>query len=810
MGVKMSDNWRAETQLLLCRSGLYSALKNKISDETSSSHIIALVDDAAYYASERLKLVLKNMGEYTLHDTNHIFQVLEIMELLIGKENLNYLNIPELMLLIMSALLHDIGMAPAESEIIAWKKIWDTSPELSDEEKVKYNEFKRFLSAYPEKTKQIQTYISEGNLTNADLLKGYLVSTYIRETHSKRARDIIRSDWNEKIKYKDTDLTIEFVEICYSHSVDALNILSMDMQFLCGHGEYVCLPLIAVVLRLSDILDFDSKRTPEVLLSNLTVRNPVSLIEWKKHRSIESWIINKNIIQFHAKCRHPAIESAIHKFCDQIDKELIVCNNILIEINKSFSYRSSQILITLPYKVDRSKIETKKNIEGNPEYIFKETRFSLSKNQVIDLLMGTKLYGNPGVSLRELLQNSIDACLLRQSMEKDWGNKYEPEISVIYDNTNKEPTLVVIDNGIGMDQYIIDKYYTNIGNSFYKSADFYDLKAKTNADFTPTSRFGIGILSCFMIADTMIVDTRKVYGPHDSGEPLNLTVEGYDSIFWIKKGMRLIPGTTTKLILRKNTNPWDNLTDEKFISAVESIIPNPPFKIVIKTNTKTFHKDENSFNTFDINILKKQKWEDHEHIREISFKINEPNNGIIASIAVALLETKGRPIDRINLKSKQIKIDNEYYELERTITSNSNEIKENSTTITIDDDGEIDTSTTYSTLVESASMISLHGIEIPTSLFPSYFEKKYSPVFIDWPFPALLIVDICGQRDIDLNSARNQILLTNNWIDFEEIITSRVLENIKKDVGGSYWDNLYKIISKSNNATFIRVLNSLK
>lgn len=53
-----------------------------------------------------------------------------------------------------------------------------------------------------------------------------------------------------------------------------------------------------------------------------------------------------------------------------------------------------------------------------------------------------------------------------------------------------------------MDQYIIDNYYSKVGTSFYKSTDFYTLKSETKADFTPTSRFGIGILSCFMVADT--------------------------------------------------------------------------------------------------------------------------------------------------------------------------------------------------------------------------------------------------------------------------------------------------------------------
>ena len=359
---------------------------------------------------------------------------------------------------------------------------------------------------------------------------------------------------------------------------------------------------------------------------------------------------------------------------------------------------------------------------------------------------------------------------------------------------------------IGMDQYVIDKYYTNIGYSFYKSSDFYDLRSKTNTNFTPTSRFGIGILSCFMIADTMEVDTRKIYEPHKSSDPLNLSVEGYDSIFWIKRGNRSMPGTSTKLKLRRKSNPWEKLSDDEFITAVEEVIPNPPFKISIETNSKVIERNEHSFERIEVTELTHIQWDEHEHIRQLAFKINKPEDGIIASVHIALLESKKHPKNIVHLKSRKIKIENEFYELERSIMTSLNEINETSTSITIDDDGDIDSSTTKSQLAKSASRISLHGIEIPTTLFPPIWEKRNYPVSINWPFPALLIVDICGTRDIDLNSARNQILHTSNWIEFEELLTNCILRKIKNEVGDIYWSELAELFMESKNETFLRCL----
>ncbi len=359
------------------------------------------------------------------------------------------------MLLILSAFFHDIGMAADEKNVCSWRKVWDLSPALSDEEKDEYSKFNRFYLSKPELIAEIKSYIAQGKNSDADLLKNYIISDHIRSTHAERAIDIIEKYWLDKIKYRDVDLTTEFAGICFSHNDDTLSLLELERSYLCADGIYANFQLVAVILRLADILDFDAKRTPPVLFSHLFVRNPISIKEWSKHRAIEAWSISEELIQFHAKCKHPAIEASIHDFCDIIDNELSACNNIISSINDFDRDQDKKHSINIPFKVDRSKIETKKNISGKPLYLYQKAQFNLSKNQVIDLLMGTKLYGDPEVALRELLQNSIDVCLLRSAMEKSWGNLYEPEIHIKYSTEKNGDVLEITDNGTGMDQYIM-------------------------------------------------------------------------------------------------------------------------------------------------------------------------------------------------------------------------------------------------------------------------------------------------------------------------------------------------------------------
>lgn len=806
----MNDDHKDEYLPRLKKNSIYKCLKKKSSEKDNET--VSLVEEAVSYAHQRTKTIIKHMGEFTLHDSDHLFRVLNIMEKLVPEKTLANFSSPELMILILSAFFHDIGMAPNEKEIVAWKKVWDLEPEFENEaEKNTYDKFYRFYTARPDQKDIITQLLISGNHSGSDTQKAYLITEYIRKTHAERAREIISEDWNNKIIFRDVDLTVEFAQICYSHNEDALTLLDLDSKFLCGENIYACLPLLGIILRLADILDFDAKRTPPVLFSHLNVRHPVSIKEWNKHRTVEAWEISSDLIQFNAKCKHPAIEASIHEFCDIIDDELSICNNIVSTLKDSSHIKKRNIIIKFPFKVQRDKIQTQKDIHNKPLYLYRNTQFNLSKKQVIDLLMGTKLYGNPEVALRELLQNSIDACLLRQAQEAKWGNPYSPEISVKYYMEDGSVILEVEDNGTGMDQEIIDKYYSKIGSSFYKSTDFYNLKSESNANFTPTSRFGIGILSCFMVADSLIVDTKRVYEPHKSSEPLNITVEGQESIFWIREGIRKMPGTTTKLILRKKKNPWEEMTEKDFIKSIDNVIPNPPFKIIINTETENKIKDENSFFDLSSSSLKDHTWDTHENLKIFEIPLKNFDIGIIGSATVAILESQDEPVSNIELNSRDIEIEGEIFTLEKEITISVNSISESSRSITITDDGDISESTSTSEFAQSKSRLSLHGIEVPSTLFPNLWSRKSNQVKISWPFPLILVIDICGKRDLDLNSPRTEILISEKWFDFEEELAFAICHEIAQEVSSDYWNKLKHIfVEESKNEIFLKGLNRVQ
>lgn len=799
----MTD-WKAEIELRLSNSNIYKVLEEKLEFEGNAikSQQISLVFALVDYAYQKSKLILKYMPEYTLHDGEHLFRVLYLMEKIITVERLKQLSNPELLLLILTAFFHDIGMSPKEKEIRAWKKDWeDKKP--SEYELSEHQKFNRFSNTYPEKLEEIEKLNELEKDSKAELINSFLISEYIRTTHAQRAKEIINQDWKGKIIYRDQDLTSYFSQLCFSHNEDAMTLLQMETDVLCDDDTTINLPFLGVILRLADLLDFDGKRTPSVLFSHLAVRNPISLKEWEKHRSIKAWSIKPNSIIFSAICKHPAIEASVRKFCDMIDNELKNCTIIL-----SKTCTDKKYLIELPTSLNREKIQAEKDIlTGEPIYIYHDTSFHLSKNQVIDLLMGTKLYGKPEVALRELIQNSIDACLLSQALHKKWNAPYAPLITVKYYSKHKEDYLEVIDNGIGMNQEIIDKYYSKIGSSYYKSRDFFDLQANSNLDFKPISRFGIGILSCFMVADSMEVETKRLIDQYDFDTPLKISVEGYDSIFTITKSNKKKPGTSTKLILRNGKHPWDKLRNEEFIEVVKNSISKPEIPVQIITDKENISYTKADFYEVKAKSLKDYNWKNDENLREFDF--NFKLNGLEGSAHLAIIEQNGVPVISIDKLSETIDINGADYELSMELKYDINEIRKNSSTIGITDDGEIKQSSNFSYLAKSESRLSIHGINYPESLFPTYYSRD-KKALLRWSFPMLLVLDIGGKNDLDLNSARNEILYNEKWDYLEQELAYIICQGIHINVDNEYWSKLKEIFlseNKSNN--FITGLNRL-
>lgn len=134
------------------------------------------------------------------------------------------------------------------------------------------------------------------------------------------------------------------------------------------------------------------------------------------------------------------------------------------------------------------------------------------KTEVSDLLnlIIHSLYSNREIFLRELISNASDAIdklkYLSLTDEKLKGFSFDPVINISFDTSAK--TLIISDNGIGMDEEELNNNLGTIASSGTKKflSSLSD-DAKKNSNLI--GQFGVGFYSAFMVASKVEVISRK-------------------------------------------------------------------------------------------------------------------------------------------------------------------------------------------------------------------------------------------------------------------------------------------------------------
>jgi molecular chaperone HtpG len=128
-------------------------------------------------------------------------------------------------------------------------------------------------------------------------------------------------------------------------------------------------------------------------------------------------------------------------------------------------------------------------------------RFQVHLGGIITLL-AQHLYARPEVFVRELVQNAHDAVRARYGLaaEEQGGITVE----VLTASGDALPTLQVADNGAGLDEDDVHRFLATIGASSKRP----DAGALPDPDLI--GRFGIGLLSCFIVADEIVLHSRSV------------------------------------------------------------------------------------------------------------------------------------------------------------------------------------------------------------------------------------------------------------------------------------------------------------
>ncbi|WP_219106672.1 HSP90 family protein [Austwickia sp. TVS 96-490-7B] len=130
-------------------------------------------------------------------------------------------------------------------------------------------------------------------------------------------------------------------------------------------------------------------------------------------------------------------------------------------------------------------------------------QFHVDLRGIVDLL-SHHLYSSPRVYLRELIQNGVDAIEARRRLPGR-GGASTGRIVITPADVAEDGCLHITDDGVGLTPDDIEQCLATIGASSKRTTD-----GMRREGFM--GQFGIGLLSCFLVADTIELTTRHVDG----------------------------------------------------------------------------------------------------------------------------------------------------------------------------------------------------------------------------------------------------------------------------------------------------------
>ncbi len=504
----------------------------------------------------------RNFPDFTDHSINHSDTVSFYLSEMLKDDELDNLNTDETYILLMACLLHDIGM---------------TIPKDQVETCIDSQLIDKYLNENPDKT--IIDFIRDyhHNLSFALIIKDYKVLKIPSEMYAQAIALV--SEAHRKVDLLDYDK--------YPPKL-----------FVKSGASFVCIPYMGCLIRIADELDITDKRISELVLKYYYPKNVKSIQEIEKHRANILVNFDNENVKITAICYNPYIFDTLIFLYKKIKKEIKYCQKVIQNIRRIDNFI---------YKLTIRTIERDIKTIG---FIPKNINFSFELNNIFNFFIGNNLYSERYVAIREALQNAIVTCRYKKISHL----KYSPKIDVILEDDK----LIIKDNGLGMNEFIVKEFFSKLASSYYQTQ-------KIKNSFESIAKFGIGIFSYFLICDSLMINTRM------KGEkPLRFKIfKNYDLNFYFYDD-NFIENEGTELILILNEDIRNQLSFPKLVEIIRCYIRDIefPIKITSKNNSeiitkenynlipeneifkyiKTTHKDDLNKLTLVSKVLKNKKF----------------------------------------------------------------------------------------------------------------------------------------------------------------------------------------------------------
>jgi hypothetical protein len=571
-------------------------LQKYFEEKTPAQSHLRLLKSQWDFDQKLIPKALQNVGQlfphYSRHDQSHSDQILINIERLLGEDRVNLLSATDIWLLLESAYWHDIGMVVPHN---ALKDALESAEFQAFRRQIANDgghELHKFAANFSGMDLS-QVFVGADSPLDAVEKFRLLMAEWFRRQHPSRSQKYVNDPWGEvglsspRTELIPNRLFLLLGSICAMHGATFEEVLHQLPYKAVGMSNDDCHPrFVACLLRLGDLLDMDDNRFCPVMQRIAGENRPASSKAHEdKHRSIRDFRLDPDRIDISAVC--DSIDGYVEqwRWLDYLRSEM------QCQMAKWRDIAPSPTLGLLPtlgeIRVDIAGRQLIAKSGKRPE-------FGLNTDRAMKLLRGENIYQRDD-AIRELLQNAVDATLLRawltsksenMSIESGPGKKSRDlfsryPIRARLESIDKpDPpigddqikwTFTIADQGVGISQDDLP-YIMSVASSST------NLKRQSTIDempewMRPSGTFGIGLQSVFMWTDVVRIKTKSIY----TNEALNIalhspsgsqhglvTVELAENSYFLPIGTEL----SFDLITEKNASRYSVSSDQFITSGV--------------------------------------------------------------------------------------------------------------------------------------------------------------------------------------------------------------------------------------------------
>ena len=322
------------------------------------------------------------------------------------------------------------------------------------------------------------------------------------------------------------------------------------------------LRLVAYLAAVAYRMAVDAVFLGDVVADHLGIADPVNLAELHATLSEAGWLqAGWRGRDLAAACAHPAVETALREHVGSLD-------GMLRELHGQAAARSSLAsLANLPVRASADGVRPVV-CDGKPAYDNAGVRFRLAEDRIQELLMGEQLYGKPSAAIRELPERARRLPLPAGQDRLPEGDETAARLVVAgpgpvrAGHRRRRPRLPRVRRQRGrLGRRELRDLFARAGTRFAELPEYLEeryewARCDPPVSLTPNSRFGVGVLSYFMLADEITVDTCRLERDGQLGHRLQVTIAGPGSLFRIQSlGPGAASGTTVRLYLNPGSGP---------------------------------------------------------------------------------------------------------------------------------------------------------------------------------------------------------------------------------------------------------------